>query len=76
MTKVRRWDTPEGPPPRHPYRDSALLHLALAGVILLVAWFTGGDLDRAVVIAVAFFVLATAWSWWRWRERLQAERRS
>ena len=42
-----------------------------------LAWLTGGGLVRAVVVALVFFVLATAWSWWRFRERLQrdAERR-
>jgi Flp pilus assembly protein TadB len=69
----RRWDLPEAPPPRHPYRDSALLHVALAGVIVAVAWLTGGGLGRALAIAAVFFVLATAWSWWRWRVRLRRE---
>jgi hypothetical protein len=73
--RVRRWDVPDEPLPEHPYRDSAIFHLVLAGLIVLVAWATAGDLGRAVGFAVGFFVLATAWSWWRWRQRLREERR-
>ena len=78
MSRRLQWDDPSAPPPpKHPFRDSALLYAAMALVILVVAWITGGSVARAVVFAVAAFVGATAWSWWRWRERLaQAERRS
>jgi membrane protein implicated in regulation of membrane protease activity len=55
---------------KRPYRDSLLLHLVLAVAIVLVSWLTGGDPGRAVVFALAYFVLATAWSWWRFRQRL------
>jgi hypothetical protein len=37
---------------------------------------TGGDLVRAVLVAVGFFVLANAWSWYRWRERQREERQA
>ena len=60
---------------RRPYRDTAIFHLVLAAVILGVAFATGGSMARAAAFAVAFFVVATAWSWWRWRERLASERR-
>ncbi len=73
--RVRRWTLPDDPLPKHPYRDSVLFHLALAGMIVLVAWLTGGSLERAIVYAAGFFVLATAWSWWRWRKRMEEERR-
>ena len=56
--------------PKRPYRDSLLLHLALAIVIVLVSWLTGGALGRALVFAAVYFVLATAWSWWRFRQQL------
>jgi membrane protein implicated in regulation of membrane protease activity len=59
--------------PKRPYRDSALFHLVLGAVLLLVAWLTGGDLVRAVVVAVGYVVIAIAWSWWRFRERLRRE---
>ena len=58
------------PTPKRPYRDSLLLHLALAIVIVLVSWLTGGELGRALVFAAVYFVLATAWSWWRFRQQL------
>jgi hypothetical protein len=63
----------ERPVPKHPFRDSAIVYGVLAGVILLVGAITGGNLAKTVVIAVAFFVVATAWSWWRFKERLEEE---
>jgi membrane protein implicated in regulation of membrane protease activity len=74
--KFRRWTPPEQPPPKRPYRDSALFHLVLAGLIVGVAWLTGGSLSRALVFAAGFFVIATGWSWWRWNQRLTRERSS
>ena len=61
------------PLPKHPYRDSAIFHLALGSLLLLVAWLTGGDLVRAVVVAVGYVVIAITWSWWRFRERLRRD---
>ena len=64
-----------GPPlPQRPYRDSVLLNLVLAGLIVLVSWATGGALGRALVFALLYFVVATAWAWWRFRQRLGKER--
>ena len=57
------------PPSRNPYRASALLHAGLAVVILLFAGLTGGDLTRAVAFAALYFVAATAWTWFRFRQR-------
>ena len=57
------------PPLRHPYRAVALLHAGLAVVILLFAALTGGSLTRAVGFAAGYFVLATGWSWFRFRQR-------
>jgi hypothetical protein len=67
---------PDDPLPARPYRDTAILHAVLAGLIVLVAWATGGDLGTALLVAVGFFVVATSWSFWRWRQRLAEERRS
>jgi membrane protein implicated in regulation of membrane protease activity len=61
------------PLPRHPYRDSAIFHLALGAILLLVAWLTGGDVLRALVIAAIYVVIAVAWSWWRFRARIRRE---
>ena len=61
------------PLPRHPYRDSAILNAALACALLLLAWLTGGELERAVLVAAGFFLVATAWNWWRFRQRATAQ---
>ena len=57
------------PPPRQPYRASAIFHAALAVVILIFAALTGGDLTKALFVAAGYFVVATAWSWFRFRQR-------
>jgi len=54
-----RWDLPESPLPKHPYRDTLLVY---------------GGLGRAVGIAAVFFVVASGWSWWRWHQRLARAR--
>ena len=61
------------PDPKRLYRDSVLLNLVLAGLIVLVSWATGGGLGRALVFATLYFVVATAWAWWRFRQRLEQE---
>jgi membrane protein implicated in regulation of membrane protease activity len=66
----RRGRRPEAPLPKRPYRDSALLNVALAAIVVVFAWLTGGDVVKAVAVGAAFFVVATAWSWWRFRQRL------
>jgi len=69
--RLLRW--PLVPPissvPRHPYRDSAIFHGALAALIVVVSWVSGSDVGKAVAIACAYFVAATLWSWWRFHER-------
>jgi uncharacterized membrane protein YhaH (DUF805 family) len=70
-----RWQGPPSRVPRRPYRDSALLYGSMAAVLIVVAALTGGSIVRAVVIGCFFFVVATAWSWRRWRERLREESR-
>ena len=57
------------PPPRRPDRTAALFHAGLAGVVLLFAGLTGGDMTRALAIAAGYFVIATGWSWFRFRQR-------
>ena len=61
---------PRGEPRvRRPYRDTLIAYALLAGLVVVVAAITGGDLVRAVLIAGGCFVAATAWSWWRLRAR-------
>ena len=57
------------PPPPRPYRGSAILHAILAVVILVVASISGGSLVKAVLVAVAYFLVATGWTWFRLRQR-------
>ncbi|NUR76564.1 MAG: hypothetical protein HOQ28_09815 [Thermoleophilia bacterium] len=64
---------PEQPLPKHPYRDTLILYGVFAALIVLVAWLTGGGVGRAVVVALLFYVVASAWSVSRWRNRLREE---
>ena len=57
------------PPLRNRYRATALFHAGLAVVILLFAALTGGSLTKAVAIAAIYFVLATGWTWFRFRQQ-------
>ena len=72
--EVRRWTAPDDPPKR-PYRDSLVFYAVLAALIVLVTYLTGGDVGRGAGVAAVFFVVATAWSWWRGRQRLAAGRK-
>jgi hypothetical protein len=67
-------ERPPRPLPKRPYRDSVILNVVLAALIVLISWATGGDLGRAFVFAGLYFVVATAWAWWRFRQRLEQER--
>jgi len=58
------------PLPKRPYRDSALFYGILAALLVLVVWATGGRLLVALIVATGFFVVATAFSWWRFRIKL------
>ena len=57
------------PTPRNAYRGSAILHGTLAVVILAVAAISGGSLFRALLVAIAYFLVATGWTWFRFRQR-------
>jgi hypothetical protein len=72
--KRLRWDA-DRPLPKRPYRDSAVAYGVLAALVVVVALATGGGVARALAIAAIFYVAATGWSWWRWRERLSERRR-
>ena len=75
MSRPRRlrWGVPEQPPPKHPYRDTLIIYAVFAVVIVVLAWVTGGGVQRAVVVAILFYVVASAWSVSRWRNRLRDE---
>ena len=71
MNRIR-WPSPfesERPFPKRPYRDGALVYGAMAAAIVGLSAATGGDLVRALLVALAFFVVAMAWTWRRVRLR-------
>jgi uncharacterized membrane protein YczE len=57
---------------RHPYRDTALVYGALAVIVVLVAWASGGGLVKGLIVAAVFFGVAVGWSFYRLRRRLRA----
>ena len=78
MTETRkkkrlRWEGSPRATPGHPYRDSAILYAILAGLVVGVTALTGGNMRTALIIAPLLFVIATAYSWWRWRQREREE---
>ncbi len=72
--KRYRWDH-ETPLPKHPYRDTLIFYCVLALIIVVLAWATGGNVARAATFAIGFLVIATTWSWTRWRRKLRAAKR-
>ena len=59
--------------PQRPFRNSAIFYALLACVVVGFGVLTGNDLTQTIVIAVVFFVIATGYSWWRFRQRLARE---
>ena len=59
------------PIPAHPYRDTALVYGIMSLLLVVIAWLTGGDAIRAILVAAVFFLVATAWSWWKFRRRIE-----
>ena len=68
---ARRTRANERQVPAHPYRDTALVYGVMAVLLVALAALTGGDAVRAVLVAVAFFVVATAWTSWKFRGRIR-----
>ena len=67
--RIRR-STDVIPVPGHPYRDSAVFYAVLSAILLGVTYATGGGMLKAVLVAVGFFVIATAFTWMRFRNKL------
>ena len=69
------------PLPKRPFRDSAIFYGVLSVLFVLIVWATGGallprwdDEQREIgglLIAILFFLIATAYSWWRFQKRIQ-----
>ena len=72
-----RWDVePARSSSKHPYRDSALVYAGLAGLVVVIAAATGGSVVKALIAGLVVFAAATAYSWWRVRERLRRQEES
>jgi len=68
---VRRSRRDDRPIPPHPYRDTALVYGFMAVLLVVIAGLTGGDLIRAALVGIVFFVVATAWTCWKFRGRIR-----
>ena len=68
-----RWDGTPRSRPKHPYRDSAIVYAVLAGIVIGATALTSGNMRAALIIAPLLFVVATGYSWWRWRQREREE---
>jgi membrane protein implicated in regulation of membrane protease activity len=65
----------ERPLPKRPFRDAFVVYAGLAGFVVAFGLLTGSGLVQTILIACAFLVLATAYTWWRLRQRIQREGR-
>jgi membrane protein implicated in regulation of membrane protease activity len=74
--KRLRWGGSPRRLPAHPYRDSAIVYGILAAVVVGATALTDGNLGAALIIAPLLFVVATAYSWWRLRQREREEERT
>ena len=63
----------ETPKPKRPFRDSALLYAGMAVVFVIIVAITGGKMSVAIPIALACFVVATGYAWWKLRQRMRLE---
>ncbi len=59
--------------PQRAFRDSAIFYAVLACAVVGFGVLTDNDLTQTIIIAVVFFVVATGYSWWRFRQRLTRE---
>ena len=63
----------ESPKPKRPFRDSALLYAGMAVVFVIIVAITGGKMSVAIPVALACFVVATGYAWWKLRQRMRLE---
>ena len=63
------------PRPPRPYRDSVLTYAVLGLAVVVVAFATGSGIVKSLAGGVAAFALATAYTWWRLRQRERATER-
>ena len=68
---MTRREREERPLPAHPYRDSAIVYGIMAVILVVIAGITGGSLVKAAGVAIVFWLVASAWSWWKFQGRIQ-----
>ena len=56
--------------PQRAFRDSAIFYAVLACAVIGFGVLTDNDLTETIIVAVGFFVVATGYSWWRFRQRM------
>ena len=61
------------PLPKRPLRDSAILYAAITIVFVIFVFITGGKMSVAIPVALACFVVATGYAWWKLKQRLEEE---
>jgi Na+/H+ antiporter NhaD/arsenite permease-like protein len=59
------------PIPKRPFRDSALFYAGVAIVFVVIVAITGGNLMLGIPVALACFVIATGYAWWKFRQRIR-----
>ena len=64
---------PRTPIPKRPFRDSALFYAGVAVVFVVVVAISGGSLELAIPVALACFLVATGYAWWKFRQRIRFE---
>jgi len=67
---------PQTPIPKRPFRDSALFYAGVAIVFVVIVAISGGDLMIAIPVALACFVVATGYAWWKFKQRMRFEEES
>jgi len=72
---MARPEREERPLPAHPYRDSAIVYGVMAVILVVLAGITGGSLVKATGAAIVFWLLASGWSWWKFRRRIRERER-
>ena len=64
---------PRTPIPKRPFRDSALFYACVAIVFVVIVALSGGNLMVAIAVALACFLVATGYAWWKFRQRMRFE---
>jgi len=61
------------PIPKRPFRDSAIFYGVITVAFVVIVALTGGSLTLAIPVALACFVVATGYAWWKFRQRIRLE---